>query len=122
MGNTLLAAASDGSVYRSADFGASWVRSFRHGESARITAFARMDKSLFMSTAGGIAPGVYLSTDSGATWTLSGLAGIGANAVACNEQSGHVFATTSAGVYVSSIGASNWLLLQNGLPSDITDF
>ncbi len=122
MGNNLLAAASDGSVFRSADFGASWKQSFRHGESARVTAFARTENSVFMSTAGGIAPGVYISTDSGATWTLSGLAGIDAHGVACDERIGRVFAATSTGVYVSSDEASSWLLLQNGIPPEIKAF
>lgn len=116
IGTIVCAGTDQGPIFRSTDNGATWTNaSFIGG--AKYSLLATRNTSGGMSLyAGSSLRRVYSSADSGASWkAVSPILGGTVYALAAN--SSHVFAgTLDGGVYVSSIGDTNWTQVNSGLP------
>ncbi|MEQ8414981.1 MAG: cadherin domain-containing protein [Imperialibacter sp.] len=103
-----------GGVFRSVDFGDSWVEINSGINAHKVTDFKVSGSDLYASTYGG---GVFVSSDNGTTWTAknNGLAGLGLAILTLHSEISLILAGTAHGVYKSTNDGDSWTAANTGL-------
>ncbi len=112
--DTLYVGTNGQGLYKSSDWGVTWIEINNGLSSTRFRAIQRKENTLFAG--GGIGSGVFRSTDYGANWELlsNGIVSNSYRGFASNE-SLIVAGSTSAGIFYSLDNGDSWTQLNEGL-------
>ena len=123
--NMIFAGTHSSGLYVSADTGVTWkllndsLKTYNGLHTPDVTALLVDGGNLVAGTNAG----VFISADNGKVWTGDGMRNMYIHALAIGGSgapAGKIFAATDFGVYVSTVGDTNWIAVNSGLTDSST--